>query len=153
MKDIIRDSSLGQLFRFVTRNQILQYHDETADFTCPGCYNDSSSEERKPSIEDASSIPTPNGNSDSTQEIQPQITEGKELEASEDVDDEDVERRASASGPANPNGLWKIPTQADIQRTYTQKSLAERGISRPIVPIKTSDGTVLVDWWTTGITL
>lgn len=150
MKDIIRDSSLGQLLRFVTGNKILQYHDETADFTCPGYYDDSSSEERKPSIVEASSNPTPNGDGESIQEIQPQITEEKTLEAressqrselaSEDVEDEDVERRGSASGPANPNGLWKIPTQADMRRTYTQKSLAERAVSRPIIPVKTSDG-------------
>lgn len=160
MKDIIRDSSLGQLLRFVTGNKILKYHDETSEFTCPGCYNDNSNEKRKPSTAETSSNPTPNGDGDSNEEIQTQITEETKLEvreslqdsepASEDADDEDVERRGSASGPANPNGLWKIPTQADMQRTYTQKSLAERAISRPIVPVKTSDGTVLVDWWTTG---
>jgi hypothetical protein len=58
--------------------------------------------------------------------------------------DEDVER-----GGYRP-GLWRIPTKQELQRTYSTATPAERVLSRPVVPVKKSDGTILVDWYTTG---
>ena len=47
-------------------------------------------------------------------------------------------------------GLWKIPTHAEIQRTYSAAGIAERSVSRLIVAMKTATGTVLVYWYNTG---
>jgi hypothetical protein len=49
--------------------------------------------------------------------------------------------------------MWKVPTQAEIQKTYTEERRAEQAVSRPIEAVKTADGTILVHWYTTGVLL
>ena len=38
MKDIIRDSTIGQIIRCTTGNKVFQYVEETTGFQCPHCY-------------------------------------------------------------------------------------------------------------------
>lgn len=157
MMDIIRDSSLGQLLRFITGNRILKYREENSDFNCPGCYvnNKSDQTEKALSISRGSHISAILVDEQresqppvSNLEVEEPLPDSESTSEKEGSDDIDIERRGSATGATF--GLWKIPTQAEIQRTYSQHGQAERAVSRPIVPVKTSDGTVLVDWWTTG---
>jgi DHA1 family multidrug resistance protein-like MFS transporter len=134
MKDIVRDSTLGQLLRFVTGNRILKYYDETSDFTCPGCYHGQTNERINTSPVRSPSTSTANGHGD--EQIQPHPAERTKMEVEEPLQDSE---RGLGSGPANPHGIWKIPTQVDMQRTYSQQAQPERAISRPIDPVKTSD--------------
>jgi MFS transporter, DHA1 family, multidrug resistance protein len=148
MKDIIRDSTIGQLIRWISRNKVLQYVEETPGFHCPHCYANSSADEksisRQPSdLEKVISGPVsdPTSSAHSGNEIP--VSQADSLERSE-TQSEDTE-----SGHQS-RGMWKIPTQAELQETYSQAAASERPVSRPIEPAKTSDGTILVDWYTTG---
>jgi DHA1 family multidrug resistance protein-like MFS transporter len=158
MSDLIRDSPLGQLLRFATRNQVFKYRDELPNFTCPGCYSDDGSREKgSSSAIDTCAIQNANSNDQIRQQQSESPASNDETEEpladslpSSNNGEDDIERRGSASAPANVNGLWKIPTNAELQHRYSSAGKAERATSRPIVPVKTSDGIVLVDWWTTG---
>jgi DHA1 family multidrug resistance protein-like MFS transporter len=48
--------------------------------------------------------------------------------------------------------LQKVHTQVDLERLYTaatHREDLENAPASPITPTKTSDGTILVDWYTT----
>lgn len=68
----------------------------------------------------------------------------------EETSAEAIEGQQDVEKGNQPLGLWKIPTHAEMQRTYSAAGIAERSVSRPIVAMKTASGTVLVDWYTTG---
>jgi DHA1 family multidrug resistance protein-like MFS transporter len=154
MMDIIRDSSLGQLIRFITKNKALLYEEEKATFSCPKCYDNSeaSSQEKIPThvtTTASSSAPSAILSTEDGKEDVPASEEGeaKETLAPSKTADRDIE-----SGYEHLT-MWKVPTQAEIQRTYTEQGRAERAVSRPIEAVKTADGTILVDWYTTGMLL
>lgn len=149
--DIIRDSSLGQLIRFATRNKVLLYEEEKSTFSCPQCYDNSekSSQENIPTqstTNNPSSAPSAILNSEDGKEdiaATGQAKPGENLAQSKTAD-RDVE-----SGYEHLT-MWKVPTQPEIQKTYTEEGRAERAVSTPIEAVKTADGTILVDWYATG---
>lgn len=150
----MRDSSLGQLIRFITKNKVLLYEEEKPGFSCPTCYDNSqgSSQEKLPT-QDAtataasSSAPSAVLVTEDGKEDLPVAGEGEAQQALSlsKTTDRDIE-----SGYEHLT-MWKVPTQAEIQRTYSEQGRAERAVSRPIEAVKTADGTILVDWYTTGI--
>jgi len=64
----------------------------------------------------------------------------------------DIERIATASQVLSRTGtkatLEASHTRADLEAAFTASTLAKEP-SRPVVPQRTSDGTILVDWYTT----
>jgi MFS transporter, DHA1 family, multidrug resistance protein len=152
MYDIIRDSTLGQLIRYATRHKYFQYPEERSDFQCPYCYEKS----------------TPTDSS-----VAGDATSGKDIEndvvaGDESPDDLSAEVEKDGIGPDGENNpqptlsrvlsrssaqLRQIRTAADLERAITQASrnAAQKMQSRPIAPSKTADGTILVDWYTTGM--
>ena len=134
MKDIIRDSSVGQILRLITRNKILKYPEELSDFKSPRCYANSTNgeikDDEKPSI--------PASSSTSGAHIPINDEESQESAADEEVDHK-LEKVYTG------NGLWKIPTQKELHDQEVEKT-----VSRPIQAKRTSDGITLVDWYTTG---
>lgn len=65
---------------------------------------------------------------------------------------EDIQRIATASEQLARTGtvatLQASRTHADLEAAFTASTLAKEP-SRPVVPQRTSDGTILVDWYTT----
>ena len=71
MSDLVRDAPIGQLIRWLTKNRVLRYPEEKADFTCPMGYqgekrsppdlstHSSKLEREKPSIPAISPAPSP----------------------------------------------------------------------------------------------
>ena len=157
MADIIRDSTLGQLIRFVTGNRLLLYPEEVPGFQCPSSYGDSVSLEKQP---EPPSDQQASGNGERLE------TSEKQTEAEEDIDSSDssstpelrpVVSLATTFHDEGHNPMSRIgslpgfdglETQADLERAYTNPSLV-RGESRPVIPTRTADGTILVDWYTT----
>jgi len=156
MADIIRDSTLGQLIRFVTGNKLLLYPEEVPGFQCPSSYGESVSEKQ----------PEPPNNQQASEHVERSETTEKQTEAGADIDSSDSSStpelrpvishattfRDEGHNPISRIGSlpgWDgIETQADLERAYTNPSLA-RGESRPVIPTRTADGTILVDWYTT----
>jgi MFS transporter, DHA1 family, multidrug resistance protein len=131
MPDIIRDAPFGSLLRVITRNRIFQYAEEKADFKLPEEYLHVLDTSEKTPNHDATQR-RPSNNS--------QNTSDQTFEA--EVDEEQVRR---------------VITSSSIRSTpYTSEALqidlmlrSQRSKSVSIVPTRTSDGVILVDWYRT----
>jgi DHA1 family multidrug resistance protein-like MFS transporter len=147
MADLIRESPIGQVIRFVTRDKYLRYPEEIAGFQ----------------------IPWEGVASASVKEKFADLSDGSNHERDEKESERDVEKDLEAEGLARETtarGTLGTPLSATatINRTKSREQTlpysaerfetelqeeAERQQSAIIVPQKTSDGITLVDWYTT----
>ncbi|KAF3074398.1 Transporter mfs1 [Trichoderma lentiforme] len=137
MYETFRESALGQAIRFVSRNKWLQYPEEKPDFVLPPEYVAllSNSEKQHETTSDRSNSHlnqhsgSPDPASDSSQTA--------------DEDGEDLRRERTVGsiqrGPYMEHGRYDPEQQIELKKTK----------SEPIVPVKTNDGVILVDWYTT----
>ena len=147
MADLIRESPIGQVIRFVTRNKYLRYPEEIAGFQIPWEGVVSASVEEK--LADLS-----NGFNHERDEKDGERDVEKDLEA------EELARKTTARGSLG----TPLSATATVNRTMSREQTlpysterfqtelqeeAERQQSAIIVPQKTSDGITLVDWYTT----
>ncbi|KAI1082709.1 major facilitator superfamily transporter [Whalleya microplaca] len=138
MTHIIRDSSVGQFIRFATRNRVLQYPEEKPGFKLP---------ESWVQVLESDPMDSPSDNSNSTSS-NPSVFSPD--------DEESQSEKADIIDPA--------PYHATLTRTksrteslpYTEERYQidqhhelEKTKSIPIVPKKTKDGVILVDWYYT----
>lgn len=146
MADIIRDAPLGQILRFITGNRVLLYPEERPDFELPASYNALLNSTEKTVIRPATSRKS----SDST------IPSRSDLETGER--NVELEKKDTAADPSPYNDaatLSRTKSRLDTvpytnERLEVEAELAiERTQTRPVVPIKTADGNILVDWYTT----
>ncbi|KAI2468782.1 major facilitator superfamily transporter [Annulohypoxylon bovei var. microspora] len=145
MSNIIRDAPVGQFIRFLTGNRVFQYPEEKSDFELPEAWvqiqkSDSidftSSEYRSDPLNFDSStsksiIPGPN-------------------------DEESQIEKADVIDPASYNAsLTQAKSQTETLHNtearyeVDQRHELEKTKSTPIVPKKTKDGAILVDWYYT----
>lgn len=136
MKDIIRDSTVGQILRLITQNRILKYPEEEPKFQCPHSYANGQIHEDRCDLKDAGTM---SSLSSENETLTKELNEPVIANSATDLE----------TGRVFP-ALAKIPTLEDLEHRYSASGEAERKISRPIVPVKTSDGTILVGWYTTG---
>jgi DHA1 family multidrug resistance protein-like MFS transporter len=135
MKDTIRDSSFGQLIRLLTRNKFLRYPDEAQGFQYPEGYEANSNQYKEDDTQEGS-YPT-----------------------SMSASNTDVLNEEKKAGAATPEAEEENTTTDDLEsdmrleRHISTHIPTERIASRPIVPKRTSDRTILVDWYTTGMTI
>jgi DHA1 family multidrug resistance protein-like MFS transporter len=142
MFDLIRDSSFGQIVRYVTKNKYLQYSEEQKGFQHPHY----SQETEKP---DTRNLPI------SPSEVDCHGGTSEHLSTSATANN----RADSNFDPLHPT---EIGTESEdledalgtnpIERLVTQQTLHTLGKERTLViePTKTSQGIILVDWYTTG---
>jgi MFS transporter, DHA1 family, multidrug resistance protein len=129
MYALFRESPAGQLLRLVTRNKILQYPEEKPGYKVPQEWLDVLNSEKPPSPahapgSSASSVrPLDGAEADDKDKITPSPPDAD----TDTVVDTDTEK---AAGPAQ-----------DLDLTQTR--------SQPIIPRRTKDGLVLVDYYTT----
>ncbi|KFY03048.1 hypothetical protein O988_01719 [Pseudogymnoascus sp. VKM F-3808] len=132
MSDLIREAPLGQLLRWVTKNRLFPYPEELPGFELPEAYNQVLRSEKVP-------IERPISRKDTKKEAD---SSGDEPISSPDSEsyNQDIE-------------LQRTLSRQDT-RQFTQERLAteiqdavERVASKPIYPVKTADGIVLVDWY------
>ena len=144
MADLIRDSSIGQVIRFVTRDKYLKYPEEIAGFQIP--WNgmiDISAEEKLADLSEGS-----NHERDGERDVE------------QDLESEELARKTTTRGtlgtPLGPVATISrtktreqtLPYSAERFQTELEEE-AERKESAIIVPQKTADGITLVDWYTT----
>ncbi|KAK4068293.1 uncharacterized protein Triagg1_7536 [Trichoderma aggressivum f. europaeum] len=138
MYDIFRESALGQAIRFLSRNKWLQYPEERPDFVLPPEYVAllSNSEKQHEATYDQSSSHINNQRSGS-------LDPSSDSSQTADEDGEDLRRERTVGsiqrGPYMENGRFDPEQQIELKKTK----------SEPIVPHKTNDGVILVDWYTT----
>ncbi|KAL9098518.1 MAG: hypothetical protein Q9163_005835 [Psora crenata] len=137
MSDLIREAALGQVLRFITRNKILQYPEEKPGFTLPETYNAvlNANGEKTPHSRASSDVPAKH---EELPELRHHVTTQSvrlgDLEAA-------VLARTKSRESTLPYSDERLQVEAEMA--------VERTKSLPIVPQKTSDGSILVDWYTT----
>ncbi|KFY22590.1 hypothetical protein V493_06490 [Pseudogymnoascus sp. VKM F-4281 (FW-2241)] len=134
MSDLVREAPLGQFLRWVTKNRLFPYPEELPGFKLPESYNAVLRSEKEPAERPIS-------------RKQPRKETGSESDESKSTPDsesfnQDIE-------------LQRTLSRQDT-RQFTQERLdteiqdaIERVASKPIYPVKTADGLVLVDWYST----
>lgn len=150
--DIVRETQLGQIARWLTSNRILLYPEEKPDFQVPFGY-------LSPGTASATTVEqkeTP------LQEQPPdELSEDLPTEEVVESDDDLVESKSESQLGGDAAALARVTSRPDMSKINTQEDLeaAYRATtvqqslkqleSRPIIPSKTSDGTILVTWYTT----
>ena len=146
MLDILRDAPFGQLVRLLTNNKVFSYPEERDDFSCPLSYRTdglSHSHEASNTRKDGKVNKNKDINSDSGSPSAALETDPEKLSDSSS-DDIDLERQATLSLQRTKT----LPFTAD--RLEIERKIAlEKTKSRDVVPVVTSDGTVLADWYNT----
>ncbi|KAF4966186.1 hypothetical protein FSARC_6070 [Fusarium sarcochroum] len=155
MSDLIRDAPLGQLIRFLTKNKYFQYPEEKPDFKFPEEWN------AVINNPDAVIDENPNNNTVLTgtalassasstvaAEEDPDSKGKPKPENEKDDEGRDIER----ADPA-PMHLHRSRSPQETQ-AYTVDRLeadeeheVEKVKSIPVVPRRTKDGSILVDWY------
>ncbi|KIV82108.1 hypothetical protein PV11_04239 [Exophiala sideris] len=156
MADMIQDSGLGQVLRFITKGKISAFPEDDPNFKIP--WEQASASEKEKNIEADS--PTGLSGADSIVST-PASTPEHFI-----VDRQDVEAHAGLStiptahsaAHSATGGITHRTTTLSRERTvpYTRERLeaetqeaVERQQSSIIAPARTSDGIILVDWYTT----
>ncbi|KAK2799383.1 hypothetical protein FQN50_008489 [Emmonsiellopsis sp. PD_5] len=156
MADYLRDTAAGQILRWVTGNKVLLYPEEDPNFQVPASYANplDSAYVSRSTITNTRDTPGSNDSIDAGSTRQP-------------LDGETVSPTpVSGTGQNGPSGrslasaeltrtnslqqLDKIESKKDVERTISaaaQNMDLEKRESRVIVPQKTADGTILVDWY------
>jgi DHA1 family multidrug resistance protein-like MFS transporter len=139
MYDLIREAPLGQAIRWITKGRLLQYPEEKLDFKIPLQYITelNASEKIK---EPRKAAPQSNLADSGSAGIYHTMNIDSLNDAEEDLEGLGMVRSMSTfrSAPYS-NERFQAELQLDIRRTKTI----------PIIPLKTADGIILVDWYTT----
>ncbi|KAL9107842.1 MAG: hypothetical protein Q9227_007357 [Pyrenula ochraceoflavens] len=152
MSALFRDAPVGQIVRLVTRNKYLQYPEERTDFQCPSCYPSAGSrddettlqtpaepteKDDEPARRDSYSTPSPATPSLATPATMKDLENPMELAGT---------RTETLSKIVTRPEMEKVTTRKDLERAYTaatQQEALKNEPSRPIIPTKTADGTIL----------
>jgi len=167
--DLIRDTTVGQLLRALTRNRILKYPEELQGFQCPLSYEptagdgptpgestaneydkpSSASQAAKPhdpekgageTNEDATAVPTP----------EPETRERRDEEKDEDEVPPLPGRRQSTARVTIGAALQKISTRSELEQRFAEACRMENcSDDDSITPDKLECGTTVVDWYST----
>lgn len=130
MVDLIREAPLGQALRWITGNRLFQYPEEKPGFELPAQYLTQINPEKH------------------TQPILSPISTKSSNPARDDT-------TTSGDSDLEDLGIAKTKSRRDTEpysseRFNVEQQLAlERTKTLPITPKKTSDGVILVDWYTT----
>ena len=158
MSSVIRDAPIGQIIRWATKGRLYKYPEEQPDFQCPSSYmpggkaveptsSASTAAATPDALNEKKDDPLQSRRSSINNELNQQVTAADlEAQRTRSTLDQDLGRVTTRSN------MSKVNTQAEIEQQYTNAEKQETmktQPSRPIVPTKTSDGTILVDWYTT----
>ena len=136
MKNLVRDAPFGQLVRHLTANRFFKYPEEEPDFQCHTSYT-------------RSQIPSSHISRSSSSEF---ANNGKQEESqgssAVQVSESDIEKIAGGPIASQVNRTRPLPYTVDGLSQDAELAL-EKAESRPIAPVKTGDGTILVDWYST----
>ncbi|KAI8623887.1 major facilitator superfamily transporter [Xylariaceae sp. FL1651] len=136
MSSLMRDTPVGQFVRLVTRNRMLQYPEEKADFQLPDAQ-----------LKVVNSDKTEYSSSSTCQSDASTLCPLDEKTQVEKIDEETLPSQSTTSvgteSPAETLSNAKQGSTDDIEQAI------EKIKSIPIVPRRTEDGTILVDWYST----
>lgn len=131
MYDAVRESAYGQLVRYLTKNKYFKYPEEIEGFQIPWTETTEQTDEKDAVTRPADSPATPSS------ESMHSVDQAKKEEAEDEPNITHQQSREDAA-PFTEERM-DVEQQLDVERTE----------SRVIVPQKTKEGVILVDWYTT----
>lgn len=162
---IVRDAPFGQLLRYATKNRVLKYPEELEDFECPHSYDKDQTADTSCTTSIPPATHTTNLEKTTSYKAEPENIGSYSRDLERVATAPDVEKVQSHIHPTTPCSSTctdsqivshHSPLQRNHTEPYTQARLAEdialhktrsTAPSHPITPIKTSDGLILVDWY------
>ena len=145
MSDLIREAPIGQLLRWVTKNKIFKYPEELPGFQLPETYNTvlyaPQSEKLRPSRSDSEMDVKFEQGPDDLQLLPLPVRVTTPSVQSFDIEAPTALTETNTREHTTPYTEERLEVEEELQVERT-KSLA-------IAPQKTSDGNILVDWYTT----
>ncbi|KAE8452965.1 hypothetical protein EG329_012152 [Mollisiaceae sp. DMI_Dod_QoI] len=171
--DIIRDSTFGQLVRLATGDKFFSYPEEKADFEFARFYGDATHQphprdESENAIQDGASIEELEGHHASRSPVSEKDEEDGNNEKKFEMDD--ASSTTFNLAPSQAPNSQRVSDAADIEkvgededrsglynattapsgnaRSNADSTSLGRARSQPIVPVRTTTGTILVDWYT-----
>ncbi|KAK8060504.1 hypothetical protein PG996_010434 [Apiospora saccharicola] len=129
MSHIIRDAPVWQVLRLLTGNRILKYPEEEDDFRLPETW-------------------TQLLNPDNSGSISPQPSNVQQASSSTSDDEEKQQNKAEAALARTKSREETVPNTTARLEVDQQHEL-EKTKSIPIVPRRTQEGAILVDWYYT----
>lgn len=148
---MIRESPAGQIIRWVTGGRVLKYPEEQPDFELPAAWNALLNAPEK----HCSPPPTVESSRTASRIDSTAASDLADLEKEETVREGRNRSGSDSSDPEIALNLTHTKSRLDTgpytrERFEVEEELAvEKTVSKPVIPLKTSDGTVLVDWYTT----
>ncbi|KAL5319507.1 hypothetical protein ACEPPN_012562 [Leptodophora sp. 'Broadleaf-Isolate-01'] len=152
MSDIFRDAPIGQILRLITKNKILQYPEEKADFKYTADYLVKPPTGEKPPVTTTSSNTLPVAKNEEA--------EVEAIGASEGVDTSDDESTTQSLRAkltmsrilSRPIIMERTVTMAEVALAYNAavdvENISEQACQR-IKPQVNEDGVMIVDWYST----
>lgn len=149
--DLFRDAPIGQFIRLVTRNKYLLYPEERDDFTCPSCYEPGSK-----SFDSTATTPPLSSPAATEKDVENPLSHQNTLMNAPTRPDVNyaasIKAERTLSKTVTQSDLARATSRADLEKAYTEAARQEtmaKQPSRPIIPQRTNDGKILVDWYTT----
>jgi DHA1 family multidrug resistance protein-like MFS transporter len=142
MSDLIRESAIGQVIRYVTRNKVLRYPEEDPNFKIP--WEEAALQEKEKAIETgADAVTPPAANRD------PELANISHTISLAMIPTAASSGRLQAVASRIMSREQTVPYSAERFEVEREES-EMRATSTIIQPQKTTDGVTLVDWYTTG---
>ncbi|KAI4663676.1 uncharacterized protein J4E78_004092 [Alternaria triticimaculans] len=147
IKEIVRDAPFGQLVRYATRNRFFKYPEELPGFEIPSAYIEkdtsaSASQSQATSDNSATAIRQPSPAPAATESPQVDL-EKPHSRTAEGVNASDRNSTSTAPLPSYTLPFSPSRLEADLALHTTQSN------SHAIAPVKTADGLILAEWYTT----
>lgn len=175
LTELVRDAPIGQLIRLITRNRVLLYAEEKPGFQCPSCYSEPEVAGKAHRPAHLSHTSTDTGLVNVQGEKDATDVEKQGMEPVEEPQAMGISRPTLLSMPTQRSDLEHTFTREDLHKLETTRSALERvgtrgtilhiktmaeleaafiaaampkEPSRPIIPQRTIQGDILVDWYT-----
>ncbi|KAI1134505.1 major facilitator superfamily transporter [Hypoxylon sp. FL0543] len=145
MSYIIRDAPVGQFIRFITGNRVLQYPEEKPDFELPDAWAQTlKTDSTGSTLSEDRSDPLSSGSSTCSSSLSCTKDEESQVEKADSIDPAPYHGSISRTKS-------RTETLPNTEERYEidQRHELEKTKSIPIVPRKTKDGAILVDWYYT----
>ena len=165
MYDLIRDAPFGQLVRYFSKNRLLQYPEERADFQVPESYTHPHLAKKSTRSSRRSSTPrvvhptVPTNdekieeNEEPREAVEPIVETDKDVEKADDdsISTDDETEADMVRIKTNASSIHRVETlpYTNERLALDQEMAIERTKSSPIAPTTTADGLILADWYTT----
>jgi MFS transporter, DHA1 family, multidrug resistance protein len=145
MADLLRESAIGQIIRFASRNRYLQYPEEDPNFHIP--WEEAAALEKEKEIE-ADFDPNPPNTNGASDSVGRTNSRANSLTHAPTAPAERTRTGISATITRTRTREQTLPYSAERLDVEREESI-ERTTSSVIQPQQTADGIILIDWYTT----